>query len=101
MSDDAVEVAFEIIDLFTVDLADDDIDPTCKAVESVIKIALDAAVGALPDTLQVGDLHVPVGPLVDALLRPAIERGIAALIEATRPARVVVNNPETVSGTIS
>ena len=93
------DLALKIAALFAGDLlTDGDVDP--KTVELAAGIALAAALEELPDTLNLGGKVVPVGLLAELVLKPAIMRGVRALIEATKPARVVVTNPGSVSGTI-
>lgn len=96
---DALETAAEIVALFAGPLAAGEA-PSSEAVAVAVDVALDASAAALPDVLDIDGVSVPAGVLVDALLRPALEYGIAALIAATRPVRLIVNDPSSVRGTI-
>jgi hypothetical protein len=96
---EALELAAQLAALFAGDLAPDGkVDP--ETVETAVDLALCAGVSALPDELDVDGYTIPVALLVESLLRPAIERGVDAIIEATRPARLIVEQPEQVIGFI-
>lgn len=96
---DVAELAAKLAALFAGDLAADGaVDP--ESVELAVRLAVEAGLSALPDEVMIDGATVPVGVLVNALLRPAIEMGIKALIDASRPARLIVNNPASVTGAI-
>lgn len=76
--------------LFAGDLASDG-EVEAATIEAAVDLALDAGVSALPDVVMVEGIPIPVGKVVDAFLRPLIERGILALVDLARPKRADVH----------
>lgn len=59
--------------------------------DAAISLALEAGLAALPDSINVDGVSVPLDLLIDLVAKPAIEAGIKALLEAIYPSKAVVN----------
>jgi hypothetical protein len=97
---EALELAKRVVDVFAGDLMEDgDLDE--DAVAEVIEIALEAAKKEIPTSIKLrglGEVPIPKS-LVDVVFK-GVASGVEAIIDATRPDRLVINEPGEVSGVI-
>jgi hypothetical protein len=97
---EALELAKKVVDVFAGDLAEDGaVDE--ESIRQVVELGLEAALKEIPTSIKLRGLgEVPIPQSLIQAVAAGLRAGVEAIIDATRPDRLVINEPGEVSGVI-